>query len=219
MMRRIAALRNDGGFTLVELLVSLALLILMLALINGALRFGRRAWEMSDQVERTQSLTAFRNLLAQRLTETLPLLTWDDSGVPQPTFHGAADQLSFLTSMGSRNGMPAGLFAASLKLGTAPGLTGRPLSLEFGAVSGANAEASGGHAPVLLDNVTQLTIRYYGLPERATEPRWRDDWQGQTALPSLVTVDIQFAPGDTRAWAPLTAELKLGSRQQPGRSQ
>jgi prepilin-type N-terminal cleavage/methylation domain-containing protein len=41
MMRRTAALRNEGGFTLVELLVSLSLLVIMLALINGALRFGR----------------------------------------------------------------------------------------------------------------------------------------------------------------------------------
>jgi len=216
MMRRIAAVRNDGGFTLVELLVSLALLVIMLALINGALRFGLRAWEMSDQLERTQSLTAFRNLLAQRLTETLPLLSWDDSGVPQPTFHGAADQVTFLTSMPSRNGMPAGLFSASLKLLAAPGL-GRPLSLELSAVTGANAPGVGSHAPVLLDNVTQVTIRYYGTPERAARPKWLDEWEKQTTLPALVAVDVQFAPGDPRAWAPLTAELKLGARQQSER--
>lgn len=218
MTRRLAALRNEGGFTLVELLVSLTLLVIMLALINGALRFGRRAWEVGDQVERTQSVAAFRNLLAQRLTETLPLMSWDDSGALQPTFHGAGDQLTFLTSMASRNGMPAGLFSASLKLMPASGLAGRPLALEFGAVTGANApSAAGGHALLVLDDVTQLAIRYYGMPERAAEPRWLDEWRGQNTVPSLVAVDVQFAPGDPRAWAPFTAELKLGSRQRSGR--
>jgi prepilin-type N-terminal cleavage/methylation domain-containing protein len=217
MMRRIAALRTDSGFTLVELLVSLLLLVIMLALINGALRFGRRAWETNDQIERAQSLTAFRNLLAQRLTETLPLLSWDDSGVPQPSFHGAPDQITFLTSMTGRNGMAAGLFSTSLKLLDGSGLAAGRLSLEFVAVAAANAPGTGSQPPVLLDNVAQLAIRYYGTPEGAAEPKWLDEWRQPTILPMLVAVDVQFAPGDQRAWAPLTAELKLGSRQRSER--
>jgi general secretion pathway protein J len=220
MMRRIAALRNpfhrsEAGFTLVELIVSLALLVIMLALINGALRFGRRAWEVSEDVERSQNLAGFRNLLAQRLTETLPLVSWDDRGVLQPRFHGTADQLNFMAPMSSRNGMPAGLFSVTLKLLPAPGVAARSLALEFRPVAGANVQpAELGHAPVLIDNVTQLAIRYYGVPERAREPRWFDEWQGQATLPRLVAVDVQFAAGDPRAWAPFTAELKLGERPQ-----
>jgi general secretion pathway protein J len=223
MMRRLASWRNaarlnERGFTLVELLVSLALLVVMLALINGALRFGRRAWEVSGEVERSQNLAAFRSLLAQRLTETLPSLGWDDRGLPQPTFHGASDQLTFLTTMPSRDGMPAGLFSATLRLLPPSGAASWPLTLEFRAVVGPNApQPTAGHAPVLLDNVAQLAIRYYGLPERGGEPGWRDEWQGQTTVPRLVTVDVQFSPGDPRIWAPLTAELKLGARAQSGR--
>jgi general secretion pathway protein J len=217
MMHRMVLSRNEDGFTLVELLVSLSLLVIMLALINGALSFGRRAWEVSDDIERTQSVAAIRNLLAQRLTESLPLTGWDERGVLQPTFHGTGDQLTFLTAMPSRNGLPAGLFSVSLKLLPAPGLAGRPLSLELTAMVGANATAAGGHAPLLLDNVTQLAIRYYGMPERAVEPKWLDEWQGQTTLPRMVAVDVQFAPGDPRAWPPLTTELKLGARERSGR--
>jgi general secretion pathway protein J len=210
--------RAEGGFTLIELLVSLSLLVIMLALINGSLRFGRRAWEVSDQVERTHSVAAFRNLLGQRLVETLPIVNWDDRGVPTSAFQGASDYLSFASPMASRDGLPAGLFLVTLKLGPKAGVTSRPLSLELKLPDGDKVPAGlGGHAPVLLDHVAGLTIRYYGSPERGGEPRWFDDWGGRSTLPSLVTVDVQFPIGDPRTWPPLTSELKLGSRVQSQR--
>ncbi len=220
MMRsHIAALRTESGFTLVELLVSLSLLVIMLALINGALRFGRRAWEVSDQVERSKSVAAFRNLLGQRLVETLPLVSSDDRGVLTSAFQGGSDQLSFTSPLPSRDGMPAGVFSVTLKLAPDAGFAARPLSLELKPLIGANAPAGhGGHAPVLIDNVVRLAISYYGSPERGGEPRWFDDWQGRSTLPSLVTVDVRFPSGDPRAWPPFIAELKLASRARPQRS-
>ena len=206
---------TEGGFTLIELLVSLSLLVIMLALINGSLRFGRRAWEVSDQVERTYSLAAVRNLLGQRLVEALPLVNWDNRGVATSMFQGASDKLSFASPMSSRNGVPAGLFLVTLKLAPQAGVVSRPLSLEVQPLDGDNVAIDRvGHAPVVIDNVAQLTIRYYGSPEHGGEPRWFDDWEGRTALPSLVTVDVEFPSGDPRTWPPLTAELKLGSRAQ-----
>jgi len=71
----------------------------MLALINGSLRFGRRAWECERPSRATYSLAGFRNLLGQRLVETLPLLNWDDRGVPTSVFQGASDKLSFASPM------------------------------------------------------------------------------------------------------------------------
>ncbi len=199
---RFTSSQAEDGFTLIELLVSLSLLVIMLALINGSLRFGRRAWEVSDQVERTDSLATFRNLLGQRLVETLPLVNWDDRGVPTSVFQGASDRLSFASPMSSRNGLPAGLFLVTLKLAPQAGVSG-PLSLELTPLNG--------------DNVAIDRVGHAGSAERGGEPRWFDNWQGQTTLPGLVTVDVQFPSGDPRTWAPLTRELKLGSRAQSRR--
>jgi general secretion pathway protein J len=208
----------EDGFTLIELLVSLSLLVIMLALINGSLRFGHRAWEVSDQVERTYSLAAFRNLLGQRLVETLPLVNWDDKGVPTSVFQGASGKLSFASPMSSRDGLPAGLFLVTLKLAPQAGAVPRPLSLEVQPLDGENVAIDrAGHAPVLIDNVARLAIGYFGSRERGGEPRWFDNWEGQTALPRLIAVDVQFPSGDPRTWPPLTRELKLGSRAQSRR--
>jgi general secretion pathway protein J len=217
MMRRIARAPTDGGFTLLELLVSLSLLIIMLALINGALRFGRQAWAVSDEVERAQNIDALRNLLDQRLAEALPLASWDERGVARSSLQGTSDQLSFVTAMPSRNGMPAGLFALTLRLISAAGLVGQPLALEFRPLTSiATAPAAPGHQPVLIEKVAQLSIRYYGLPERGGDVQWLDGWQGRTGFPRLIAIGVRFPAGDPRTWPTLTTELKLASNVQGG---
>ena len=213
MQSHITASRTESGFTLIELLVSLSLLVIMLALVNGSLRFGRRAWEVSDQVERTHSVAAFRNLLGQRLIETLPLVSSDERGVLTSAFQGASDHLGFASPLSSRDGLPAGVFSVVLRLAPQAGVAARPLSLELKPLGAADVPPGlGAHAPVLIDNVARLVIRYYGSPERGGERRWFDDWQGRSTLPNLVTVDVQFPTGDPGTWPPFTAELKLGSR-------
>jgi prepilin-type N-terminal cleavage/methylation domain-containing protein len=211
MMRGRAAMsRAEGGFTLVELLVSLALLVVMLALVSNSLRFGRRAWEASDQIEQTQSVAAFRSLLRQRLVEALPLVSSDEQGVQTATFQGTSERLAFASPLPSRAGQLAGLSLTTL---SAPrsSAAGRQLMLEFKRLIGANSPAtSDGPAPAVIDNIGALTIRYYGRAERGGEPEWFEDWQGRSTLPSLVGIDVQFGRGDARVWSPLIVELKLG---------
>lgn len=211
------ASQTEGGFTLVELLVSLSLLVIMLALISGAMRFGGRAWEVSGQVDRGQTVATFRSLLGQRLTESLPLVSSDERGVLQLAFHGGSDELNFLSPLPSRDGMPAGLFSVTLRLVPGPDRA-RSLSLEFQPVGSANAPSvAEGHRPVVINAVTQLDIRYYGVPNGTSEPKWLDAWLRQDALPRLVAVDVRFPPGDLRQWPPFTADLKLGSQLRPQR--
>jgi general secretion pathway protein J len=216
--RPITSPRADAGFTLIELLVTLSLLVIMVALINGSLRFGRRAWEVSDQIERTYSIAAFRNLLAQRLVETLPLVNWDERGVSTSTFQGGSDYVRFASPLSTREGLPAGLFAVTLKHVAEGGVAAGPLSLELYPLGDGDVPTGlRSHTPVFIDNVARLVIRYYGTPERGGDPTWFDDWQGRSTLPSLVTVGVQFPAGDSRIWPPFTAELKLVPKVQSQR--
>lgn len=215
MTRRGNSSPSDGGFTLIELLVSLSLLILMLTLINGAFGFGLRAWEMTDELERAQRMEAFRNLLDQRLTEALPLMSSDERGVLQLDFRGESNELSFVTPMPSRGGLPAGLYQGTLSVLASPGRGGAQLALDLSPLVSANSPSSvKGYEPVLLRGVADLAIRYYGPPDADGEAQWSDGWLRRDALPQLVAVSVRFPAGDRRSWPPLTAELRLGSAAQ-----
>ena len=210
MPRALTAPRPEDGFTIIELLVALSLLAFMLVVIDGALRFGRRAWAVSDAVEQVQSVDTVRSLISQRLVETLPVTISEQSGLLRVAFQGTSDEVGFVTPFPSRNGLPAGLFLATLRLVPRPGQTRQALSFDLRPILAAGEPPmSDGHTPILIDNVEQLVVSYYGQPERGGEPRWFDEWRGRSSLPRAVTVDVRFPPGDRRTWPPLVAELKL----------
>ena len=60
-----------------------------------------------------------------------------------------------------------------------------------------------GEPLVLLHNVQQLDIAYYGVVQPDKTPSWHDQWQQRPTLPLLMRVRVQFPPDDGRSWPEL----------------
>jgi general secretion pathway protein J len=56
---------------------------------------------------------------------------------------------------------------------------------------------------VLLHNVQQLDIAYFGVVPPDKDPAWHDQWQLMPTLPLLMRVRVGFPPEDTRGWPDL----------------
>lgn len=202
---------GSRGFTLVELLVTLALLVLLTSLMTGSLRFAARSLEIGARLDIQQSINVFRHLLQRQLAECLPLRSSDERGILRLSFSGTRDELRFMSSLPSRDGLPAGLYVATLKQSGAR-LGAGTLSLVFaGVISTGVTGDAGVHKPLQIHSIEQLSISYFGTPRGASKPAWFDSWLGEDKLPQLIRVDVRFPAGDTRIWPPFITELKLGA--------
>jgi general secretion pathway protein J len=180
--------KDEHGFSLLELIITLGLLSLIVAAILGGLGTGRQVWRLRDEMEQLASLGAVRALLEARLTDTLPLVTYAASGQPQPAFEGGEQALTFSGPLGhSLSG--SGLYHQSLRL--EPHGRGQALVLEEGA-----------RRAVLIEGVAAINLRYLGRPEAASSATWSPTWR-QNSLPRLIGITITFPHGDRRRWPEL----------------
>ena len=98
---------NDAGFTVLELLVALALLALMLAAMPSALRLGARALSAAVDLERNAERRAAMDFIEQRLVQASPIYEHRADGRSRIAFRGAATAVTFVApaASGSMGGL------------------------------------------------------------------------------------------------------------------
>ncbi|HZB93797.1 MAG TPA: prepilin-type N-terminal cleavage/methylation domain-containing protein [Stellaceae bacterium] len=185
---------TDAGFTLVELLVSVALLaFLSVLLLDGMKLATSRFTRKPQQINLAQRVGALQEFLLAELADARPIL---DVAAPAPriAFEGGPTQLRFLAPAPESTPL-GGLMAFELRF-DAPsrGSDGR-LALE-GGLFDVPAKASGRNT-VLLDHVAKLQLSYYGALSPAAQPVWADDWSSERGLPRLVRLSASFADGSS----------------------
>lgn len=223
------------GFTLVELLIALAMVGLITLLLFSALRIGSRAWDAVDLVaERIGALRLARDFLQMALTQArATTLIYD--GAPVSVFAGDAERLELVTPLAERVGVP-GLYILRLTLedvgdgrdliltrwlihpevleGTDEIPPWEPLKEDGGSPSSSvpldqDAAAGAYGRTRLLEAVDAFEIRYFGTLEGEAEPDWWEEWLDQSALPSLVRIRLTTV---NQSWPDLIVALPV---QQP----
>ncbi len=182
---------RHGGFTLVELLVALALLALLMVTLHGGLRAIGQGWERSYHAARTVAdRDHLRHLLRARLEQARPLRVTDGSGRTYLQFTGTRESVHFVTPLPQQL-LPGGdyrigltLHEDALVLGYEPLWWDQP------------REAS------LLIGVQSIRFDYLGADG------WRDEWLHEQVLPALIRLQLVLADG---AQFELIAEPKAGT--------
>lgn len=178
-----ASSRPDSGFTLIEVVVALAILSLLMAMMPGAFALGQRAWSTTQRIERDDLRAAGRTFIEQRLTEALPVLVADATGQRQFGFRGAPHHLMFVapSSSGPTGG---GLYRFELEVERTR--AGDELVLGQSPVTAPASVAATDTPRVLLDGAAGLRFRYFGQSADDGDRRWHDAWPQSDRLPELV---------------------------------
>lgn len=223
------------GFTLVELLIALAMLGLISLLLFSGLRLGSRSWESVERVAtQSDALRFAHGFLMRALSQIRRVETAVEAG-KMLVFEGDAEHLEFVAPLSDYLGLP-GLYV--LRLGLEQRGAGRALVLTRwllhpeilaggdGVPAWEPLTSAGGRSfadlPVeldtaggafgrtlLLEDVDAFAVAYYGLADGESEPGWHTDWFGQGKLPTLVRIRLTTT---TQTWPELVIALPAQDR-------
>jgi general secretion pathway protein J len=188
---------DQRGYSLVELVIVLALLGLISLAIAGSLRFGARVWERTEQeIGATETARGGHALLGTLLSHVYPRAAADGADA---AFDGAAGRMTFLTDASSAYGA-GGIARVTLSVKGERGAVALVLAHE--------AETGGASAreEVLLGGAERIGFSYAEVKDGAIV--WTDTWAGKTSFPALIRVRVAFAKGAGR-WPDLIVRPRI----------
>jgi prepilin-type N-terminal cleavage/methylation domain-containing protein len=200
-MNRTGSRDDQAGFTLVELLVALALTAAIASFIIGGFHLVRRASAITYDRERTEEIDAATTQLRGLLTATMPLTTIDEvDRTAHLVFEGRTDTVTFV-ALSEATAFQGGLMRVRLSWQDRPPLPGHPAALVLRtAVFRANPRLVFESEPVaLFRDVVRFSLQYFGAPGLREPPQWQSEWVGRDRIPLSMLVQIDLANvGGTR---------------------
>jgi general secretion pathway protein J len=197
---------HEAGFTLVELLIGLALLALMTALMSGALSGVRQAQRSHDRRTVAASVEPAEAYLRHVLIDMRPIR---QSGAPAASLIDArTDTLTFISGYS-----PPGGYGGLHRVTLSARATTTPNVFDLNETRALHRPNRTGDAETrtrLLTNIAGIKLSYLGMPAQGTQPIWSETWTNPVQLPQAVAIDIAFPAGDTRRWAPLIVTIPAG---------
>lgn len=200
---------GERGFTLVELLIALAIVGALLAIAFGGLRVALASWRQGeDRAEAHQHVRSVALTLARAISATYPYRA-SRSLAPAPVvlFAGTERQVEFVTQAAPFPGATPIAFTAvvfAFDEGAEPGLVVRQRALP-------NREPFGDATVVYRDpTVTALRLAYLD------DNGWQDVWDGAEAQATPRAVRITVATtlnGRREELPPLTVSLRTAPPQ------
>lgn len=206
--------RAQAAFSLLEMMIALALLGLLLVLVYASLQTGVRAWDSGDarasEASHQRIVAAF---LRRELEQVFPV-RWRGTTEPRIAFEGEKGALRFVTSLNLGAGYhDGGLQWAEIYLADDTTSEGRHRALfirrEPFDLKAKDWEGLSAAKPVrLIKDVQAVELSYFGAESDVAEPKWSDEWKQPQRLPLLIRIAVRSESG--RPLPDLVVAPKLG---------
>jgi len=199
----------EAGYTLLELLIALAILTVIASLLLNAIGSARQALNIVDRHGTQASVPAVQSVLRRLLVEARPNPDTAERGDPNRAFIGEPNKLGFVSNFVPQ-GQYGGLWRYEIELEASEGVTeSSTLVLTQHLVRPASPVTGRPLRTVVVNKVRAFSVRYFGTEKKDSAPQWQDVWRHPYRLPHLVSLDVTFVRTDGRQWTPLIVALPL----------
>ncbi|HEX6841504.1 MAG TPA: prepilin-type N-terminal cleavage/methylation domain-containing protein [Stellaceae bacterium] len=191
---------RQEGFTLLELLISVSLLVLLMAMLFAGLDLGtRHIGRQSARLDRASRMVVAQSFLRLQLADARAVTA---STLPGDaiTFDGRLDGVDFVSAapqavaQGGLQVLSVGIVDPRDAGGEQLLVGWRPLTAP-GADASVDAPAESEHRAALLDHIQAAAFAYFGAAQAEDTPSWHPTWQNMNYLPSLIRLSITFTDG------------------------
>ena len=190
-----------SGFTLVEVLVALAVMSLIGTLLIESLRVGGHAWQqVTRRAANINEVVRAQSFLRRRLATLSPT---SSSDAAQDSFIGERDAIEFSSVSADHFQQGSMRFWIGLSRSESANLDVR-YRLQPAAPGVA---PSAWVSESLVDRVASVTMEFWEAQQGGG--RWIDHWNDSRNLPAVIRIEVEFANQDSRRWPPLYVEPKL----------
>lgn len=195
-------MRSEDGYTLLELLVAVAIVAMLAAPMAMSIELGIASWRNThDAVSVQERDFLVRDRLRVWLSGAYPHDVNRRSDVRRNPMSGTQETLTFVSAVHPDPQYDV-LYSVSLSI------EGGNLVAEFAPDHTAYQIDRAFNKAILLGNITALELAYLDHETDPSNPIWIDDWQDRYYLPAAIRVKLSFAEDD-RVWPDLIVETVI----------
>ena len=207
------SVERDGGFSLIEMIVSLTLLALILSAMPNGLRLAGRAWNEALELDQSAADAATMSMIEQKLGGAMSIFQ-RAGGAMHIAFTGSENSLTFVAPAehGPNGG---GLYRFQLAVEDVSG-QGRVLLLRCKPLQIFSSEPDNPawtDERILVSGLSEASIRYLASSTTGTPSdvasQWSTQWTNTATLPALVEIKVTTSRKSGHATHLATTEMHL----------
>jgi general secretion pathway protein J len=197
------------GFTLIEVLIAMALLSIMMGLLFSSMRTSTESWHIAEnKVDQTNKKAMFYQFFKQHLINAKPVFEINAIGndkndltdIKRIVFRGNETHIRFVSALPAasiRKGEQIFDVGTDLKSPNTITVTLKPYRQQQNIVD----------ETLLLDHVKQLQFSYFGKVDENFDRIWESEWNDMEEQPRLVRIKVVL--DDESLWPDMIFPLKV----------
>lgn len=201
--------RSQEGFTLLELIISIALLGIIILIVTGASRLGFRSVDAGERkIESLERLRTSLNIIESQIQSEVPLTYTEEDGSRKYYFKGSRTSLQFSTNTSLLSGQRGYVLASYRVVQDQQGK--QALYVSENSVGVENKTET-----KLLDGFDEIYFEYFYKDPTEEQGTWVTEYTDETSMPEKIAVHIVRKSQDLSMIIPMRTPGSLAQAASP----